>query len=347
MDSFRPVEPNDSTPRVVMPSNCFDSRDEIEDYLDRLNLSSPIAQRSITEWGSKGQPSLYLGAVQLADGNAVADSMFLAEARTSFGLEVRAQHAEAAGTPYSVGLVLAGSMQVTLAGGEYIAQAGQGIVIDPCEVERTHFAANSHFVEFMLPRSNLLRLGAELAPGGLAGQPRFAPLLPGRIAQRLHVMAMQTVEVLRADRPAQGTRVMFERWIELIALTLLHEHQLRGTSRTERERSTGAAPPRSVSRALDYIDAHARSDILLADIADAACVSVSTLLRQFNEYLGLSPGAFLRQVRLDRARAELRQGGAGSIRELAQRWGFQSAGKFSQAYLRRFGERPRDGRASR
>ncbi len=76
---------------------------------------------------------------------------------------------------------------------------------------------------------------------------------------------------------------------------------------------------------------------MLSDIAAAACVSASSLLRQFNEHLGLSPGAFLRQVRLDRARNELRRGGSGSVRELAQRWGFQNASKFSQAYLRRFG----------
>jgi transcriptional regulator GlxA family with amidase domain len=131
---------------------------------------------------------------------------------------------------------------------------------------------------------------------------------------------------------------MFERWTEMIALTLLHEQRASGSPEAP------TLQPRSLSRALDYIDANAHSDILLADIAAAACVSVSSLLRHFNEHLGQPPMAFLRQVRLDRARAELRQGDAGLIRDLAQRWGFQSAGKFSQAYLRRFGERPSEGR---
>lgn len=317
----------------------FDTRDAIEDYLDRLNRSSPLAQRGITHWGNPEQPRLRLGAVPLAGrpGDAT-DTMFMAEARNSFGLEVRAQRAAAAGAPYSVGLVLCGSMRVTLAGGEHVARAGEGIIIDPTQVERTQVAVNSHFVEFMLPRQHLLRLGAELAPGACAGTPQFAPLLPAPVAGQLLAMARQTAQVLVANRPARGKAVLFERWMELIALTLLHEHQPAGAAPVLA--TTGVAPPRSLRRALDYIDAHAQADILLADIAAAACVSASTLLRQFNTHLGCSPASFLRRVRLDRARAELRQGHAGTVRELAQRWGFQSAGKFSLAYLRRFGERP-------
>ena len=324
--------------RLPALTTGFDTRDAIEAYLDSLNRSSPLAERGITKWGSRDRPHLRLGVVPLKAAGAATDTMFLAEAQTSFGLDVRAQRAAAAGAPYSVGLVLAGSIRVTLAGGEFVARAGEGIIIDPAQVERTQVAVDSHFVEFMLPRTHLLRLGAELAPHGRAGQPQFAPLLPGPIAQRLHVMAMQTAAVLGADRSVRSTGVMFERWMELIALTLLHEHQ---------PPALGEAPPRSVGRALDYIDAHAQDEVLLADIAAAACVSASTLLRQFNQHLGLSPVAFLRQVRLDHARAELRHGAPASLRELAQRWGFQSAGKFSLAYLRRFGERPRAARTPR
>jgi AraC-like DNA-binding protein len=336
----------DSAPRrLAVPASGFDTRDAIEAYLERLNRSSPLAQRDITQWGGGGTPRLRVGAVPLAAIGAPADEVFMGEAQTSFGLDVRAQHAAAAGAPFSVGLVLAGSMRVTLAGGEYVAHAGEGVIVDPAAVERTQFGPGAHFVEFALPKQNLLRLGAELAPGGLAGTPHFAPVLPGPVAQRLLVMAMQTADVLRAERPGPATRVMFERWMEMIALTLLHEHG--AASAAQGMQSLAAAPPRSLSRALDYIDAHAQADILLADIAAAACVSASTLLRQFNQHLGQSPAAFLRQVRLDRARAELRRGATGSIRELAQRWGFQSAGKFSLAYLRRFGERPSQGRAAR
>lgn len=345
----RPAPPSALPPlRTALPARGFESRAAIEDYLDRLNRSSPVAQRAIAKWG-RGAQHLRVAAVPLAPLGR-ADEHFLGEAQTTFALDVQAQRAAAATAPLTVGLLLAGSMRVTLADGEHRVQAGEGVLVDPAELERTQFAPDSHFVEFALPRQQLLRLGAELDPGaaGTAGVARWAPVLPAPLAQRLQVMALQTAEVLRAGRPEAGTRVMFQRWLEMIALTLLHEHAVAAPAPAAQAAAgagMAAGPtPRSVGRALDFIDAHAQADILLADIAAAACVSASTLLRQFNTHLGQSPAAFLRQVRLDRARAELRRGGAASVRELAQRWGFQSAAKFSQAYLRRFGERPQLGR---
>jgi AraC-like DNA-binding protein len=335
----RTVEADASRRRLALPASGFDSRAAIEGYLERLNRSSPLAQRDITQWGGAATQHLRVAAVPLAAIGA-PDEVFMGEAQTSFALDVRAQRPAAAGAPYSVGLLLASTMRVTLADGEHVAHAGEGVIVDPAEVERTQFSVDSHFLEFALPRQQLLRLGAELAPGELPGTPGFACVLKNPVAQRLLVMATQTADVLCAGRPPAATRVMFQRWIEMIGLTLLYEQQHAGSAALAQGGHTAGAPPRSVSRALDFIDAHAQADILLADIAAAACVSASTLLRQFNEHVGQTPAAFLRQVRLDRARAELRRGHAGSIRELAQRWGFQSPGKFSQAYLQRFGERP-------
>ena len=69
------------------------------------------------------------------------------------------------------------------------------------------------------------------------------------------------------------------------------------------------------------------------------------MVRLFNRHIGRSPGAFLRDLRLDQAREALKRGTPESIRELALRAGFQSPAKFSQAYQRRFGERPSEARA--
>jgi len=93
--------------------------------------------------------------------------------------------------------------------------------------------------------------------------------------------------------------------------------------------------------------AHADTAIGLADIADAACVSVSSLLRQFNGHLGQSPFAFLRAVRLERARTELRSDDAPPARDVALRWGCQNASKFTRAHQQQFGERPSETRTRR
>jgi len=319
----------------VVP-NRFDSRDLIEGYLHRLNQAAPLAERRIVGWGAEAADSLRVAAVAPAGDGQV----FMGEAETSFDLEVRAQRPAGAAAPYSVGLVLGGRMEVDLPGGRYVAGPGEGVIIDTATVERTLLTAGSHLVEFSLPKHNLLRLSAELRPGDLDGAPRFAPLVGTALAQRLLGMAALAGSALHAGRDAHSTQVLLRRWTEMIGLTLLDEHALMNSPARRLEQ---AIPPARLRRALDFIDANAHRAIELADIAQAASISTSALLRQFQAHLSLSPGAFLRQVRLDRARADLQRGDCGTVREVALRWGFQNASKFSQAYQQRFGERPGDG----
>ena len=313
----------------------FASRREVEGYLDRLNRASPVALRQIARWGTAGEDSLRVRAVLMPERFADLGA-FLGESRTTFALDTAAQSEVPAGVPYTVGLVLTGAMHVKGACGEHVVQAGQGVVINPCDIERSWMEADTHLLEFALPKAPMLSLGAEWAPGSLAGMPRFSPVLKPGLAQRLHVMAGEAARVI--PQSAAGSDAMFRRWLELISLTLLHEQPIENAVKARL--SSTEPPPAAVRRALDYIEAHAADDIMLADIAAAASTSVSNLGRLFNRHLGQSPAALLRDLRLDRVREELRRGSGASIRELAQRWGFQSPSQFSQAYQRRFGEKP-------
>lgn len=336
----------------VLRSVQFASRQGIEHYFAELNARAPSAHREIASWGRDRAARLNLELVQAPSAlqAGAAPQLFLTESRNSFVLNVRSQDSSAPAerAPHLlVGLVLSGSVRLqTVNEGECLARAGEGLVFNPAEVERAQFAADSHFVEIALPREALLRLGSALwaVPGAEAPPARLQPKLAPGLAQKLHFMAQQASGLLQQGDGA-APPLLIERWVEMMGLSLLHEQAALGpAAASQPKRREEPLLPRSLSRALDYLDAHAQSEILLSDIAAAACVSVSSLLRHFNEHLGLTPMAYLRQLRLDRARAELRQGQAGRVAELAQRWGFQSAGKFSQAYLRRFGERPSESR---
>lgn len=75
----------------------------------------------------------------------------------------------------------------------------------------------------------------------------------------------------------------------------------------------------------------------------AVCREVGASRRKLNycfqEVLGLSPVKYLRAVRLNGARRELRAGAA-SVQDAATRWGFWHLGQFAQDYRRQFGELP-------
>ena len=318
------------------------TRREVEAYFEKLNASSPVAHRQVARWGSSGQDTMQVRAVPMPERFAELGT-FLGESRTPFAMDIEARREAPASVPYAVGLVIEGSMRVQGACGERVALPGQGVIVNPAEIERTWLEADTHLVEFMLPKAPMLSLSAEWAPGSLTGVPRFEPLLSAALTQRLLFMAREAAaSISKPDRDGSAES-MFRRWLELISLTLLHEQPIENAVKP---RLAGSEPlPGAVRRALDFIEANAEQDILLGDIASAASLSVSSLGRLFNRHLGQSPAALLRDLRLDRVRDELRRGTPTSIRELAQRWGFQSPSQFSQAYQRRFGEKPSDARS--
>lgn len=66
-----------------------------------------------------------------------------------------------------------------------------------------------------------------------------------------------------------------------------------------------------------------------------------TLQNCFQDSLGISPASYLRLVRLNAVRRELRDAGASqTIGDVAARWGFWHMGHFSQDYKALFGETP-------
>lgn len=327
---------------LAAPIHDFVARDAIEEHFDRLARVSPGARRTLQGPGNGRDDAMRVAAVHQPGSQAGAQ--WIAEAQLSLALDVRTLDAQRAPPNYSVMLVQAGEVELFTPDGSFRAGPGEGLLIDPADAERMRLAPGAHFVEFELPKSQMLALGAELMPGAIGGAPRFNPAVRADLARQLGQLGGQAAaRLIQSAGGAPGPAALFRRWCELIALTVLQEQPLLGSPRPRA--LTPLPAPASLRRALEFIDAHAEREIMLADIARAACVSASSLLRQFNEFLGQTPGAFVRQVRLDRARGELQRGHHGSVRALAQRWGFENPSKFSQAYFRRFGEMPSETRA--
>lgn len=98
------------------------------------------------------------------------------------------------------------------------------------------------------------------------------------------------------------------------------------------------------ARAVAYCMENAGSPITVIDIATAACTSVRTIQRAFRIELGMSPMAYLTQLRLARVRQELLQvreeQANATVTEVATKWGFAHLGRFSRVYRGTYGEYP-------
>lgn len=101
-----------------------------------------------------------------------------------------------------------------------------------------------------------------------------------------------------------------------------------------------AVSPYYVKRAEEYIHAHLGEPLSVEMLAEHAGVSVRTLFAGFRNACGTGPMSFLRNLRLDKVRAELAGGECASVSEAAYRWGFAHLGRFAHDYKRRFGESP-------
>ncbi len=341
-----------STPPTELPRQLpgchhlrYDGRDAIENHLEELNRLSPAIERRIADWGTDEHAHVAFDIVLYSPANrALPPRSFLCEERASMGLDIRVSHTTAAPACYVIVLPLAGELQVTTSRSRLNAKPGEGAILEFGDVERMHFPCARHHVEFALSRHELMRLAAAWAPGTTDHAPHFVPHLGAELAPSLLHMAHHASSLLKAsDATEPGTLMLFNRWTEMMALTLLHRQPIDNTA--ARRCPGGTCAPASLRRAIDFIQAYADAPIGLADIAEAACASISGLLRHFNSHLGLTPYAFLRTVRLERARAELRTDRADSIRQVALRWGFRNASKFSIAYRARFGESPSETRS--
>lgn len=98
-----------------------------------------------------------------------------------------------------------------------------------------------------------------------------------------------------------------------------------------------------VRRAEEYIEAHWDQPITIEDLARETSSNSRSLFRQFRNSRGQTPMAFLKDVRLRRARDMLERSELSpSVTEIAMACGFGNLGHFATDYFRRFGERPSD-----
>ncbi|MEM8905500.1 MAG: AraC family transcriptional regulator [Actinomycetota bacterium] len=128
---------------------------------------------------------------------------------------------------------------------------------------------------------------------------------------------------------------------EFVMSSLLYSQ--RSSYSDELTRSVGQTISATVRQARDHIDQNLSRPLAVEDIAAAVEVSVRTLQNNFRADLGQTPTSYIRNRRLERARADLadaRPGTGVTVTDVALRWGFTHLGRFAVVYRNRFGESP-------
>ena len=98
----------------------------------------------------------------------------------------------------------------------------------------------------------------------------------------------------------------------------------------------------TLHRAVAFIDDNADRDITIAEIAEAAHVTIRAVQHAFQRHMGTTPTAYLRRVRLGHAHQELVAADPAeqTVTGIAYRWGFPSPSRFAVYYRDAYGVLP-------
>jgi transcriptional regulator GlxA family with amidase domain len=105
---------------------------------------------------------------------------------------------------------------------------------------------------------------------------------------------------------------------------------------------TQSVSPRAIRAAVEIIEAEAHLPLTVSSIARRCHVSVRSLQQDFRRYVGTSPMAYLRRVRLRRAHQSLLESDplTTCVASIAYEWGFTNLGRFAAAHRARYDEPP-------
>lgn len=103
---------------------------------------------------------------------------------------------------------------------------------------------------------------------------------------------------------------------------------------------TATTRQRVVREARRYMQVHAEAPISVPDLCEALHVSRRTLQYSFQDVLQMSPVTYLRALRLNGVRRDLKRGGDEAVADHAARWGFWHLSRFAADYRQMFSELP-------
>lgn len=240
------------------------------------------------------------------------------------------------------------AVQIPLAGGFEARTGGMALAVGP-----GHGAIGLQREQVIRSDADCVRLSISIQHDTMVGQ--LAALLGDTAQEQLvfsnaialdHPHFAGVVGLLRwaldeLDRNPSllRNRLVATHFEQLLITALLYGQDSNYRSRLEEPR--GEICVGSVKRAVDYIEAHAAEPITLAELVAASGIAGRTLYKHFRLSKGVAPMAYLRRVRLRKARADLMRGDpAMTVTDIAERWGFDHLGRFAAEYRRCYGEAP-------
>lgn len=273
---------------------------------------------------------------------SVTDLDTLTVGQCSFGTEV--QFSFGAPGCYHVALPVTGVFSIRQGRGDAVfATTRRALLFDPeYGIQGDEWSGDCDALTVKIDKLALHRQLETLLGTPLRRLPRFEPYIdvsqgPGRSWLNLAkwVLLEQDVSDGLLHQPLIRGRLE-QTLLEGLLLAADHSYRARLEAPPPRMR------PASVKRVMETVRERPTEPYDAARLAAIAQVSLRTLQEAFRTHVGMSPMAYVNEVRLQRVRMQLRASAPGTttVTAVAYQWGFAHLGRFAQHYRARFGETP-------
>lgn len=223
-----------------------------------------------------------------------------------------------------------------------VSAPSQVCIVDSCTLVAGEFSCGTTMETIIVEADFLHQQLASLQGFPCLQRIQFQPFIDGVYGTNTWTIISSLVQSIKVCvdqglilRSPLALSYLKQALILMILERLPHNYQL------SRDRKETCVLPSHVNRAVDYINAHARQDIMLSDIAVYACTSVRNLQMGFKRFKKTTPLRYLRSVRLQLAHASLKDPAESATwQQVALGLGFADLGSFSRYYKSVYGQSP-------
>lgn len=225
---------------------------------------------------------------------------------------------------FEIRYTLSGEGTLEYEGKKYILREGDGFFIS-CRKPHIYYAGKDGW------KSTVLHIN-----GGLCGD--FFERYEKDGQYRLSKDAMTSFESMQFQvlQATQKVHPYQEYRINCLLDLLLTELLTSAGNLSEKQKNNSTEV---ISSLLDYIHSHYSGKIVFEQMAKTFGISRTLLFSEFKRYTGVTPAAYLMQVRIRQAKLLL-SNTSSSIEAISAQVGFNNAGHFSQIFKKEVGTTP-------